>query len=73
MTCHQLLSLKNWLTPELKKNKVFAVCVNVLQRTSIKIPGKLTNYNSAEEIFMQQSILLKRNEISFSLKITTYL
>ena len=39
MTCHQLLSLKNWLTPELKKKKVFAVCVNVLQRTSIKIRG----------------------------------
>ena len=31
--------------------------------------GKLTNYNSAEEIFMTQSILLKWNEISFSLKI----
>ena len=56
-----------------KKKKVFAVCVDVLQRTSLKIPGKLTNYNSAEEIFMQQSILLKWNEISFSLEITTYL
>ena len=65
MTCHQLLSL----TPELKKKIVFAVCVNVLQRTSIKKPGKLTNYNSADEIFMTQSILLKWNEISFSLKI----
>ena len=32
--------------------------------------GKLTNYNSPEEIFMTQSILLKWNEISFSLKIT---
>ena len=31
--------------------------------------GKLTNYNSPEEIFMTQSILLKWNEISFSLKI----
>ena len=35
MTCHQLLSL----TPELKKKIVFAVCVNVLQRTSIKNRG----------------------------------
>ena len=31
MTWHELLSL----TPELKK-KIFTVCVNVLQRTSIK-------------------------------------
>ena len=30
---------------------------------------KLTNYNSYGEIFMTQSILLKWNEISFSLKV----
>ena len=32
MTCHELSSL----TPELKKSNVLTVCVNVLQRTSIK-------------------------------------
>ena len=37
--------------------------------TSMKKPGKLTNYNSAEEIFMTQSILLKWNEIYFPLKV----
>ena len=34
MTWHELLSL----TPEFKKKKVLTVCVNVLQRTSIKKP-----------------------------------
>ena len=44
MTWHELLSL----TPE-KKN---TVRINVLQRTSIQKPEKLTNYNSEREIFM---------------------
>ena len=52
------------------KNKCFAVCVNVLQRTGIKNrrSWRITT-EEAEEIFMTQSILLKWNEISFSLKI----
>ena len=49
MTCHEFLSL----TPELKKN-VLTVRVNVLEGTSIKKTGKLTNYNSPEEIFISQ-------------------
>ena len=36
MTWHEVLSL----TPELKKKKVFTVCLNVLQRTSIKKNGE---------------------------------
>ena len=64
MTYHQLLSL----TPELKK-KMFCSLCQCSSKNWYKKPGKLTNYNSAEEIFMTQSILLKWNEISFSLKI----
>ena len=66
MTWHELLSL----TPEFKK-KGFLQSVSMFfkQRTSIKKTGKLANYNSNEEMFMTQSILLKRNKISFSFKV----
>ena len=62
MTCHQLLSL----TPELKKN-VFAVCVNVLQRTSIKNRGSWRNTTQLRKFLWHNQFYC--NEISSSLKI----
>ena len=64
MTCHQLLSV----TLELKKKNVLAVCVNVLQRTSIKNPG---SWRITAQLgkFLIWWILLKWNEICFSLKV----
>ena len=52
----------------IEKKIVFAVCVNVLQRTSIKNRGSWRITTQLRK-FLWHSILLKWNEISFSLKI----
>ena len=52
---------------------VLTACANVFQTNSIKKAGKQQNYKSANEICMTQSILLKYNEISFSLKFIRYI
>ena len=47
-----------------ERNNIIVITISRIELEYKKL-GKLTNYNSAKEIFMTQSILLKWNEMKF--------